>query len=99
MEKLLKRSAIFKDRLDDIKTLFINDQISNEEFDDMKRTAAYNYSREPKSLGSGMYVYMRFRTHELVTGDTFFDSDYGMVTWNGITWVNSNNVELDHVKI
>lgn len=42
--------------------------------------------RAAKSLGSGMYVQMQFDPKDLVKGDTYFDGDYGDVTWSGTHW-------------
>lgn len=86
MEKSLKRSAIYKARIDELKTLLVNDQISSEGFEDARRMAAWHYSREPMNLGSGMYVNSQFSTYQLVEGDVYFDADYGDVTWDGHNW-------------
>ncbi len=42
--------------------------------------------RQPKYLGTGIYVFYQFTPEALVKGDTFFDADYGMMRWNGHKW-------------
>ena len=86
MDELLSRSDIFKDRLEYLRKLHTNGKISMEAFEDMRRTAAWHYSREPQTLGTGYMVKDQFSNHELVEGDTYFDGDYGDVTWNGKEW-------------
>ena len=42
--------------------------------------------RDPKDLGTGMYVHSQFQPEDLVEGDKYFDCDYGDVIWNGTNW-------------
>lgn len=50
--------------------------------------------REPKFMGSGIYVHeqYRYREHELVPGDTFWDADYGEMVWTGKEWLSTDKV-------
>lgn len=51
-------------------------------------------SREPKFVGTGMYVHeqFRFREHELVPGDIYFDADFGEMVWTGKEWLSTDKV-------
>ena len=50
--------------------------------------------REPRCVGSGIYVHeqFRFREHLLVPGDTFFDADYGDMVWTGKEWISERKI-------
>jgi len=86
MDELLSRSSIYKKRLTQLAEDLQEDRISIDDFESLRRDASYHYSRKPKDMGTGMYVYMRFNDHELVRGDTFWDCDYGSMEWNGNKW-------------
>jgi hypothetical protein len=98
MDELVSRSSIYKKRLDQIGKDLADGRISVDDFDSMRRDASYHYSRKAKDLGTGMYVYLMFSDHELVEGDTFWDCDYGSLTWNGDKWINSKRIDITKIK-
>lgn len=52
-------------------------------------------TRAPKYLGTGIHVHQQFDKEDLVKGDTFFDSDYGDMMWNGKRWINHQTLIED----
>ena len=60
----------------------------------IKQAQAQVKMREPKFVGTGIYVHeqFRFREHELVPGDTFWDADYGEMVWTGKEWLSTDEV-------
>ena len=52
-----------------------------------KFKAQSQLTREPRYMGTGIYVHEQFMPSQLVKGDTFFDADHGPMIWNGNKWV------------
>jgi hypothetical protein len=50
--------------------------------------------REPKCVGTGIHVHeqYRYREHELVPGDTYWDADYGAMIWTGKEWLSEDHI-------
>lgn len=44
--------------------------------------------RKPKYRGTGIFVHQQSFIN-LMKGDTFFDADWGLMTWNGKEWKQS----------
>lgn len=42
--------------------------------------------REPKFLGSGIYMTLQPWTQHPIPGDTVFDADLGELKWDGKEW-------------
>lgn len=52
-------------------------------------------NRDPKFMGSGIYMVYQFQQDQLVIGDTCFDADFGELNWDGTNWITNNNNNND----